>query len=367
MLHVSSEWGEWDPTWGNTWEQSDRVHLQRIRKETGKRAMIGEFVDMGAGHFAWTHESASVISLFIRKALAARVPALGSNATDGPIKLNTVSFDSGVLVKMDTLGFDAFKTYPADQYPDDPNQAYWYLDAEMAKASNDYMYERLQKKPQMIGFITDKGTLDTYEKAGVTQFGVKWLPDGETFEVQAQFLDKSPTKNLYDGGALGHVDEPVRYRVGSGALKQVGDNQFKVYVHRGWIVRQSAPWEPWILAYHPGNSAYRSTDRPLHAWVTTINTTGADQTLDFPLLADVSVNQLNPIELTAKASSGKTVQFYPVSGPIEVEGNQLTFSDIPIRASFPIKVMVAAYQWGSAADPKVKTALPVIREFYITR
>ena len=61
------------------------------------------------------------------------------------------------------------------------------------------------------------------------------------------------------------------------------------------------------------------------------------------------------------------MQFYPVSGPIEVTDNQLTFTDIPARASFPIKVMVAAYQWGSAAEPRVKTALPVIREFYITK
>jgi hypothetical protein len=364
MLHVSSEWAEWDADWGNTWQRKDRVHLERIRKETGQRAMIGEFVDMGTGHFTWNPECAPVISMFIRKALLARTT---DRYGDGPVRLQPVGFNSGVLVKLDTLGFDTFKAYPAAEYPDDPNQAYWYLDDEMAKAINDYMAQRLKKKPQMIGFFTDKGELDTYEKAGVTQFGVKWLPDGETFEVKAQFLDKSPTKNLYDGAPLGHVDEPVLYRVGSGALKQVGPNQFKVAVCRGWIVRQSAPWDPWILAYHPGNSEYRSADRPLHAWVYTINKAGTDQTLDFPMLPDVMVGDLKSIELKAEASSSKTVQFYPICGPIEVDGNTLKFNEIPVRANFPIQVKVAAYQWGSAADPKIKTALPVIREFYIKK
>ena len=365
MLHVSSEWAEWDADWGNTWEKSDRTHLQRIRKETGKRAMIGEFVDIGAGHFAWTHDSAEVIGLFIRKALAARVP---KDVGDGPVKLKPFAFDDGVLVKTDTLGFDTFKAIPAGQYSEDPNKAYWYLDAEIAKAANDYMFERLAKKPQMIGFITDKGKLDTYEKTGVTQFGVKWLPDGITFEVQAQFFDQSPTKNLYDGKPLGHVDEPVKFRVGSGALKQVGDNRFQVHVDRGGIFRQSAPWEPWILGYHPGNAEYRSTDRPLHAWVWTINKDGADQTLDFAVMPDVSIHDLKPMTLNAKASSQKPVQFFVISGPVEIEGdNKLVFQSIPPRTSFPIKVMVAAYQWGRASDPKVKTALPVVREFYITK
>jgi hypothetical protein len=45
----------------------------------------------------------------------------------------------------------------------------------------------------------------------------------------------------------------------------------------------------------------------------------------------------------------------------------LTFTPIPPRAKFPVKVTVVAWQFGRGIEPKLKTAEPVERSFLLTR
>jgi hypothetical protein len=52
-------------------------------------------------------------------------------------------------------------------------------------------------------------------------------------------------------------------------------------------------------------------------------------------------------------------------GPAELEGDTLKFTAIPPRSQWPVKVTVVAWQWGRSIEPKLKTAQPVERTFYI--
>ena len=54
-------------------------------------------------------------------------------------------------------------------------------------------------------------------------------------------------------------------------------------------------------------------------------------------------------------------------GPAELDGNRLTLTALPLRARFPVKITVVAWQYGHAAEPALKTAEPVERSFMLTR
>ena len=50
-----------------------------------------------------------------------------------------------------------------------------------------------------------------------------------------------------------------------------------------------------------------------------------------------------------------------------MDGDILRFTGIPPRAKFPVKVAVVAWQLGREGEPKLKTAEPVTREFFLTK
>ena len=165
---------------------------------------------------------------------------------------------------------------------------------------------------------------------------------------------------------LGHSDTPILFRVNSGALVQTGSNTFRVCPRAGPIAPQGNPWEPTIVAYSLGDKNYCPAEHPAHAYINIINKSGEAQTLDFAKIPDQKVGTKS-VKLDAKASSGLPVQFFMVSGPATIEGDTLTFTKIPVRARFPIRVTVSAFQWGRSVDPKVQSAGPVMQEFFIEK
>jgi hypothetical protein len=116
-----------------------------------------------------------------------------------------------------------------------------------------------------------------------------------------------------------------------------------------------------------GDDAFRPAEHPIHVNINIVNKEGTPQTLDFPKIPDQSVQNLTPIPLVATASSHLPVQFFLVSGPATIKDGTLTFDKIPVRAQFPISVMVSAFQWGRPNDPKVQSAGPVTQEFFIQK
>jgi hypothetical protein len=361
VFHIGSEYAEvGGEKWGETYLK-DRVPLQRLRGE-GEDRLLGEFVDIGAGHFEWNPDADKVIAMFIRKAVQLRLPAKAGE----PLK--TIDPKSGWLIDPGKLGTPDGKPVAAKDWPWDASKAFWYFDEEMARAVNDYMVAGLSKKPQVIDFLDDKGQPEPLAKGGNPVIPALLMDDGFTFKVAATSLDKSPTVNLYDGVDVGHAPGPILFKVGSSALKQTGPDTFRVWMRRGGVIPQGAPWEPWIIAWHPGNDEFRRSDRPGRPRVTTYNKDGAPQTIDFLHINDLRAART--VQLHATSDLALPIQFYVVSGPAELsvdDNTTLKILPIPPRSKFPVKVIVGAYQWGRPVEPKVQTAWPVFQEFYIKR
>jgi hypothetical protein len=163
-------------------------------------------------------------------------------------------------------------------------------------------------------------------------------------------------------------------RIASGAIKQTGTDTFRVWLTRGGLQRQGNPWDPWIIATHPGDNEYRSTERALLVQIPVRHKGPAKkdtyQTIDFPAIPNQRADATE-LKLPATASSGLPVQFFVVSGPADVsDDGVLRFSPIPPNTRFPVKVIVGAYQWGRRQTEKVTyvpSATPVYQEFLIEK
>ena len=358
-LQVEQEWAEWGKTWGEVWHK-ELTDLADMRKKD-PAALLGGFADLGSGHFDWHHDSAHVIALFIRKAAQYRLPAEASEAA--PVTLKPISPKSGVLVDPNVLGTAQFAAVPYEEWKGDPGDAFWYFDREMAEAVDSYMRVQLNKLPQAIDFAVNGHRAPLVDN-GFAVIKPEFLPDGITFRVHAESLTASPSATLYPNATLGHATTSITYRVGSGALRQTGPDTFQVVARSGGLLRQGQPWEPWILAYQPGDDQYRSADKPAHILIDVRNTQGASQTITFPRVPDVRQEQ-HQIHISATASSGLPVQLYVEFGPAVIEGNTLHLLPIPPRSRYPVRVIVSAFQWGRVGPKPIKTTGPQTQEFFI--
>jgi hypothetical protein len=360
VFHIAQEWSEFTEKWGEDWEHRERPAVLKLRAE-GEQALVGEFLDAGAGHFDWTPDGAKVVALFIRKAAQCRLPETAP--LNQPVALKPVNFKSGSLIDAMKLGTPEGKPVAVSDWIGDPQNALWYFDRELAEAVNRYALERLAKKPQMIDFLVDSQPAPLV-KNGFADFHPQLQDDGVTFKVAATFLEKSPTTNLFNGELLGHASGPIYFRVGSGGLRQTGPDTFQVALDRGAVARQGPPWEPWVLAYHAGNAEYRAADRPAHPWIAMQLKEGKPQNITFPKIADQRIGTKS-VRLEAVPDSGLPVQYFVVNGPVELDGDTLKFTSIPPRTKFPVRVTVAAFQWGKGRGPEFQSAGPVLQEFFI--
>jgi len=243
--------------------------------------------------------------------------------------------------------------------------AFWYFDREMAEAVNHSMLEQLAKQPQAIDFVTE-GHVDPLVDNGFAIIKPKFLRDGITFRVHAESMTASPSATLYPNQVLGHAATTITYRVGSGALRQIGPDTFQVAARPGGLLRQGQPWEPWIMAYQPGDNNFRSADKPAHILVNTRNTEGTPQALNFPKIADVR-STTRQITISATSSAGLPVELFVESGPAVIEGSTLHLLPIPPRSRFPLRVIVSAFQWGRVGEQPIQTGGPETQEFFIRR
>jgi len=157
----------------------------------------------------------------------------------------------------------------------------------------------------------------------------------------------------------------------SGATKQVGVDTFRIWMDRGTVIKTGQPWEPFVFAYHPGDSQYRVAYRPIQintaAAVNNIN--GSAQTISFPTIPNQVATNLQSISLNATASSGKPVQFFMASGPYRNDENDSQGSilvpdtAIPPQTKFPMRVVVGAWQWGTPST--LQSAPIVFKTFWI--
>ncbi|MDD7984672.1 hypothetical protein PQO01_06885 [Lentisphaera marina] len=65
------------------------------------------------------------------------------------------------------------------------------------------------------------------------------------------------------------------------------------------------------------------------------------------------------------SDSNLAVRFCVIEGPAMIKGDKLIFTKIPVKAKWPIKITVAAYQWGRSSEPQFQRAPSIKKSFVI--
>jgi hypothetical protein len=339
------------------WKKNRESYL-RLR-QANPRMLISLIVEAGATHGTWSARDGQYIALFIRKAAQVRIPDWPADAKR-PVECKEIDVTTGALTNSAITNPRAarpaaYKNYQGDRSRSLPWQvAYWHVDLELAQAFDAYHAGRFNKRPQFVTFTepeTGKPIIRDYPyyKFNATFVG----PD--TFKVAGGFLSEVPDDHYPEPECpLGHADTPVVFRAFGGTAVQVGPDTFRV------CMDGRNPISAAITAYHPGDATFRFAEQPARVMVPETNTKGKTQTIAFPAIGNLKTDSA-PVKLAATSDSGWPVSYFVKSGPAVIEGDTLKLAEVPARAKYPIAITVGAYQWGSAVEPFVQSAKPVLQ------
>jgi hypothetical protein len=327
------------------------------------------------GHFAATDAKCSYIALYIKKAIQYRMPT--HTPDDVAPKLIPVNpTKSGWLV--DKWRYDQKSEAPAgpvNKYSGDPQQAFWFFDEEMARATIEYEATHRFQKSQLIGYVQDGKMVAQYNTH--QQVNLKFEPeaDGLTFKLHAAFYDTvgsgSPRlamwANMPAGSAIGHATDggPIVIDRITGPVIKVDDSTFRLNPQQGFW-QDPHSYELWFAATHPGDKDYKPAVQQAQMLVPPRNKDGKEQHITFLPVADQRPGAKN-IRLQAVSDAKVPVSFYVQDGPAVIQGNTLNLTPIPPKSKFPVKVTIVAWQYGNSNEPKLQTAEPVERVFWINK
>ncbi|MCG8586795.1 MAG: hypothetical protein MI757_18990 [Pirellulales bacterium] len=317
---------------------------------------IGNFlVEPGAGHFAWSDRCAEYLALFIAKAAHARIP-------DDPSKgeLKRIDVRGGWLTDPSIKPAGKHKPAPYDEYTGDKTKAMWHFDEEIARASVAFC-DGVERNDQFISW-KDPHRVQSGARNFFNQ--VKWVDDGQTFEVHPKYSSTYPPKPKGRGSVWGKAGQPVgnsgapiKVKPVSGPLVKSGKHRLRIRYNE--LAPATEQRRMTFMAYSDGNDEYRYTERVgMLGDEFAKFTDGKPQSITFPPLADLrSANAT--VTLKATSDSGLDVECHIAYGPATVKDGMLHVADLPKRAKLPIEIKVVAYQFGRGLKPLVQTAKPV--------
>jgi hypothetical protein len=242
---------------------------------------------------------------------------------------------------------------------------FWHFDEEIAKVTETFKADQKTKKAQLVGFIQDDKVVEQNPKLHM-QILLKFLPldDGISFKLTGTFLDTVPEgrpegwTGLPKGSPISRASGPVTIHRICGPVVQTSANTWSIRFYRMGMNNAKRSNEICFFASHPGDAEYKRAVQQAGLHFPLRNTTGKDQCITFP--------EIQPdLKLKATSDSGLPVYYYVREGPAEIEGDTLKLTRIPLRAKFPVKIAIIAWQWGRSIEPKVKTAEPVEHTFAI--
>lgn len=333
----------------------ERIHSSFVFQKDYPQSTISLLCDAGHRHNDISERSIDYLVTFIKKAAEYKIPT----EWDGTslVKLKKLNRQDGWLAdRWRPEQLPTAETAPYNGYKGNKDSAFWYFDEEMARKTEAYYAMERGKKHQYIN-ISQKG-----EFVPKKQEVIPFLPeaDGVTFHLKTEFTD-SIGQNI----SSEHAAHPIKLERISGPAEMINDTTFRLKFNRaGFIDRRAFDIE--FMASAEVDKTFRRGLRRVALVVPYRLTEGIPQNITFPEIEDVEIGT-ESIELQATSDSGLPVYYYINGGPAVTEGNKLVFSGIPPKAKFPIKVAVVAWQHGSMTEPKVQTAQPVERIFYIKK
>jgi hypothetical protein len=338
------------------------------------KAPVAFFCDVGNGHFNASPQLVNFLGMFIRKAAQWRLPAHAPR--DVPVKLRPVDPRQGWLVERWRRDQPpAAPPAPYAQYTGNRHEAFWCFDREMAQLTEEDYAGQRGKLPQLTGFIQDGKIVPQNPKAfAQVLLKIPPLDDSLIFQLQGTFLDRVPAGHpeqwtgLMNGAPIGHATGggPVVLSRITGPVKQLGQDTFAIRFNRLSMPADFRMGDIWLLASQSGDVKYKSAVEQALMQIPFRLTEGAPQTIQFPKIPDQKAGT-KWLGLNAVSSAGAPVYYYVREGPAEVDGNGLRFTPIPPRSKFPVRVTVVAWQYGRTLAPKLQSAEPIKRTFYLVK
>lgn len=340
------------------WE--DRLFTSFDYRREYPNAPLSLLADAGHGHFDISEELIEYLSLFLKKAVYYRLPKKAP--LDAHLRLIPVEAKEGWLA--DRWRRDeppVAEAAPYEKYKGDKNQAFWYFDKEMAKATEKYYSSERGKTEQYIGF-EQKGRLVTFDPKSHVRMSPSFLPeeDGVTFHLKPVYTD-----TLRTAYSAEHGKRSIRMSRICGPAEVVNDTTVTVRFYRMGLNNPKRTGCIYLMASVKQDDEYRSSVQQVEIQIPYRNKEGRPQRITFPPLKDIS-KSVRQVSLQAVSDAGLPVYYYVKEGPAEIKNGKLLLTKIPPRAKFPLKVTVVAWQYGHDIEPKVQTAEVVERSFYIT-
>jgi len=332
------------------------------------------FCDAGNGHFNYSDQLVNYLAMFIRKAAEWRLPA--NIPLDAPVKLKPVDPQQGWL--MDRWRPDQPPTAPSAlfaKYTGNRSEAFWCFDKEMARATEKLYARERDKLPQLTGFIQNRKTVAVNPKAfELVQLKLPPLDASLAFHLKGAFLDSVPPGNpekwtgLTNGTHIGHATSggPVEISRITGPVEKLGQDTFAICFNRLSMPVDRRMGDIWLVASQNGDSKYKGAVEQALMKIPFRLTEGEEQKIRFPEIPDQKAGT-KLLALNGVSSAGVPVYYYVREGPAEVDGDVLKFTKIPPRTKFPVKLTVVAWQYGRTVEPKLKSAEPVERSFFIEK
>ena len=321
------------------------------------------------GHFASTDKKAEYLALYLKKSVEYRVPG-DWDATSPPKLIPIDPAKTGWLADKWHLNLEPSSlAAPVGQYQGDPNEAFWFFDERLAKATEEYESEYRGLKPQLLGYVQDGKMVA--QRDSHLQVDLRFEPetDGLSFHLSGAFYDFVPTGSprlpgwtgLPVGSALGHAANTNAISIDRicGPFEKTLPGTFAVRFQKETLLNTNARQYELVFALtHPGDAQCKAAVQQAHMFIPARNKLGSEQRITFPPIPGQRL-ATKSVKLKAKSDSGMPVHYFVREGPADMEVDVLRFLPIPPRAKFPVKVTVIAWQYGRSTEPGVQTAEPV--------
>ncbi len=213
-------------------------------------ACVSFFCDAGSGHFDLSEATVDYISLFIRKACEQRLQAEGILRRLSPSEGWRFGAPSGGEQEGNTI--TAFPTTPPaawTAYPDDPHDAFWYFDEEMARLTMSRYMETAYKKPQQVG-LRYQGRSISYDsrQQGGMFLDLSHLAIGDRFTLEA--VGDQDTARC-------HVDYIC------GPVRKLTDKVFEIIPYDCGADNPKRSHTAWLVAVAEGDRIYKRAVQPV--------------------------------------------------------------------------------------------------------
>ena len=340
------------------------------------KTVLTQVVEPGYGHFEVSDDKINFLILYLRKVAQYRLPTRAP--LDAPVVLKPINPQDGWLY--DGWRLDQAPAAPAaafNQYHGNKAETFFAFDKELAQAIEKFQVGHRGKKLLVLSFKTKSGIVPHAGDHVDCYPPFEPLDDGITFQVSGVFSDRYPwpsgkrEEHPFNKGDLmatpaGEENRIVAKRI-CGAGIETGPNTFAVNLDRTIskiALGKSLSLSLWLD--YPGNDKFKGTVQQgeVKFWP---NSKGQAQEIQFPQIPDQRAAEfMPPVKLAATSSAGLPVRYFVREGPAEVDDTgKLSFTRIPPRSVYPIKVTVVAWQWGRSTPPMVQTAPLVEQTFWI--